>query len=77
MVQEIKVQSQVESYQKIFKMVLDASSFNIQPYKVWIKGKWSNSEKGVVPFPTPQNSSYWKGNFQVTLNYSQSAYCMV
>ena len=32
--------------------------------------KWSNQRKGVAPFPTPWCCSYWKGNLQVTLDYS-------
>ena len=39
MVQETRVQSQVESYQRPQKMVLDASLLNIQHYKVRIKVK--------------------------------------
>ena len=34
---------------KTQKMVLDASLVNTQHYKVWVKGKWSNSRKGVLP----------------------------
>ena len=45
--QETMVQSQVESYQRLKKIVLDFSLLNTQHYKVWIKGKWSNPEKGV------------------------------
>ena len=43
---------------KIFKIVLDTSLLNTQQYKV----KWSNPGKGVVPSPTPQRSSSWKGS---------------
>ena len=39
MVQETRVQFQVKSYQRLKKMVLDASLLNTQYYKVWIKGK--------------------------------------
>ena len=34
---------------KTQKMVLDASLLNTQHYKVQIKDKWSNPEKGVAP----------------------------
>ncbi len=37
---------------KTQKMVLDATLFNTQHYKVRIKGKESNPEKGVVLSPT-------------------------
>ena len=36
---ETKVQSQVKSYQRLKKLVLDISLFNTQNYKVRIKGK--------------------------------------
>ena len=62
---------------KIQKMVLDASLFNTQHYKVRIKGKWSNPWKGVVSFPTPWCSSYWKGSLQVTLQYGRPTYIYI
>ena len=34
---------------KTQNMVLDASLLNTQHYKIWVKGKWSNPGKGVVP----------------------------
>ena len=55
---------------KTQKMVLDASLFNTQHYKVWIKGKWNNQARGVVPSPKLWCSSYWKGSLQVTHDYS-------
>ena len=55
-------------------MVLDASLLNIQHYKVWIKGKWSNPRKEVGPFPTPWYGSYWKGTLWVALNYGWPTY---
>ena len=42
------------------KLVLDAYLLNTQHSKVWIKGKLSNPEKGVVPSPTPWCCRYWK-----------------
>ena len=44
------------------KMVLDSSLLKTLHYKLWIKGKWSNPGKGVVPSST-SCSSYWKGAF--------------
>ena len=32
--------------------------------------KWSNPGKGDASFPKPQSSSYWKGGFQIPLDYS-------
>ena len=40
---ETRVQSQVMSYQRLLKMVLDTSLFNTQHYKVHIKGKVEQS----------------------------------
>ena len=39
MVREFGVQSQVDSYQRLKKIVLDAALLNTQHYKVRIKGK--------------------------------------
>ena len=60
--------------QKNDTMVLNGSLFNTQHYKVQIKGKWSNQEKGMAPSLIPQYSSYWKGSLHVVLNYSQPIY---
>ena len=60
--QETGVQSQVKSYQRLKKMVLDAALLNTQQYKVRFKGKWSNPGNGVAPSPIPQCHSYWKGH---------------
>ena len=43
MVQETSVLSQVESYEWLKKMILDAALLNTQHYKVWIKGKEEQS----------------------------------
>ena len=56
------------------KMVLDAYLFNTRYDTVWIKGKWSTPEKGVVPFPTPWCSRYWKGSLWVTIDYNRPTY---
>ena len=60
MAREIWVQSQVESYQRLKKMVLDASLLNTQHYKVRIKGKVEQSREGVAPSPTPRCSKLSK-----------------
>ena len=62
------------NHMKDSKMVLDVSLLNTQYSKVWIKGEWSNPEKGVAPSPTPWCSSYWKGSFWVAINYSWPIY---
>ena len=58
-------------------MVLDTSLFYTQQYKVRIKVKWSNLGKGVVLFPTPWCSSYWKGSLLVALNYGRQLYLLL
>ena len=45
------VQTQVESYQKLKKMVLDASLLNTQHYKVRIKGKVEQSREKSSALP--------------------------
>ena len=45
MVWETEVQSQVGSYQRLKKMVLDAALLNTQHYKVSIKGKVMQSRE--------------------------------
>ena len=39
--------------------------------------KWSNPGNGVVPSPTSQCSSYWKGSLWVTLNYGCKLYLLI
>ena len=67
-VRETGVQSQVESYQRLKKMVLDAALLNTQHFKVWIKGKEEHPGNGVAPSPTSRCNSYWKGSLWVTPN---------
>ena len=74
MARETWVQSQVESYHRLKKMVLDASLLNTQHYKVWIKGKVEPSREGVAPSPTSWCSSYRKGSLRVTLDYGRQLY---
>ena len=69
--QETRVQSQVESYQRLKKMVLDTTLLTTQHYKVRIKCKWSNLRKGVAPFLTHRCSSYWKGGPSCLPYYGQ------
>ena len=57
------VQSQVESYQRLKKMILDTALLNTQLCKVVSRVKWSNPRKGVASSPSTRYSSYWKGTF--------------
>ena len=66
-VRETGVLSQVESYQRLKKIVLDAYLVNIQHYIVQIKSKWSTPGKIVSPSSTIRCSHYWKGSLQISL----------
>ena len=71
MVRENRVQSQVESYQRLFKkwyLIPPCLILSIISYVSRVK--WSNPGKGVAPSSTPQCSSYWKGSFLVAPDYS-------
>ena len=58
MIRETGVQSQVESYQKYKKRVLDVALVNTQHYKVRIKGKVGQyRENVIVPSLTPSSRS--------------------
>ena len=51
MAQVTGVQSQFKSYQRLKKMVLDATLFNTQHYKVRIKGKVEQSREWSSALP--------------------------
>ena len=57
------LQSQVESYKRLKKMVLDATLLNTQHYKIRIKVKLSNPGNGVAPSPTLGVVAIEKGAF--------------
>ena len=73
---EIWVQSQVESYQRLKKWYLMPPCWTLS-IMCGSRVKWSYPGKGVVPFPTPQCISYWKGNLWVTLNYCRLLYFII
>ena len=65
MVQEIGVQSQVESYERLKKWYLMPPCLALRTIRWGSRVKWINPGNGVAPSPTPRCSSYWKGNLQV------------
>ena len=71
MVRETGVQYQVESYQRLKKMVLDIALLNAQHYKIWIKGKVEQSRERSNAFPAPRCSRYWKGSLRLTLDWGR------
>ena len=82
-VQETRVQSQVESYKKLKKKKKKKKKRYLMPpfltlsiIRYGSRVKWSNPGKGVAPSPTPQCSSYRKGSLWVTLDYSYQLYLL-
>ena len=62
MVWENGVQSLIESYQRLKKWYLICPCLTLSIIRYVSRVKWSNTRKGVVPFPTPRCRSYWKGS---------------
>ena len=61
---------------KTQKMVLDAPCLTLSIIRYRSRVKWSNPGLGLVPSPTPWCSSYQKGSFQITLDYSCQLYLL-
>ena len=76
MVQETRVQSQVESYQRLKKWYLMLPCLTHSFIKYVSRVKWSNPGKGVVPFPTPRCSSYWKKSLRSPLTKGRQLYLL-
>ena len=74
MVQETRVQSQGESYQRLKKWYLIPPCLTLSIIRYVSRVKWSHPGKGVAPSPTPRCSSYWKESLQVALDYSRQLY---
>ena len=73
---ETRVQSQVESYQRLKKWYLIHPCLTLSIIRSGSRVKWSNPGKGVAPSPTPRFSSYRKGSLQVILDYSCQLYLL-
>ena len=58
MVWETWVQSQVASYQKLYKWYLISPCLTLSNIRYVSRVKWSNPEKEVAPSPTSWCSSY-------------------
>ena len=73
------VQSQVASYQKLFKWCLIPPCLTLSNIRYVSRVKWNDPEKGVAPSPTPRCSSYWKGSLLVALDYGRQIllYCLL
>ena len=74
MVWEIRVQSQVKSYQWLKKWYLMLPCLTLSIIRYGQRVKWSNPGNGVALSPTPLCSSYGKGSLRITLNYGCVTY---
>ena len=74
MARKTRVQSPVESYQRLKKWYLIFPCLNLSIIRCISRVKWSNPGKGVAPSSTPQCSSCWKGSIPVTLDYGRQLY---
>ena len=74
MIWETGVQSKVESYQRLQKWYLIPPCLTLSIIRYVSRVKWNNPGKKVLPSPTPQCSSYWKGSLWVALDYSCQLY---
>ena len=63
--------SQLKSYQSLKKWYLMLSCLTLSTIRYGWRVKWSNPGKGIVPSPTPQCISCWKGSIWVTLDYGR------
>ena len=75
MVRETRVQYQVKSYQRLKKWYWIPPCLTLIRYLS--RAKWSNPGKGIVPSPTPQWGSYWKGSLRVALDYTYFYYIYI
>ena len=73
MARDSRVQSLVESYQRLKKWYLMPPYLTLSIIRYVSRVKWSNSGKGVAPSPTLQCCCYLKGSLRVTLDYGRPA----
>ena len=71
---ETRVQSPVESYQRLKKWYLMPPYLTLSIIRYGSRVNWSNPGKGVAPSPTHLCSSYWKGSLRVTIDYGRQLY---
>ena len=76
MARETRVQSQVESYQRLQKwhLIPPCSVLSIKRYGSRVK--WNIPANGVAPSPTPRCGSYWKRSLRVSLYNGGQLYFM-
>ena len=72
--QQTRVQSQVESYQRLRKWYLMPPCLTLSIITHGSMVKWGSPGNGVAPSPTTRFSCYWKGSLRVTIDYSRLTY---
>ena len=77
MLQETRVQSQVESYQWLKKLYWMPLCLALSIIRHGSSLKWSNPGKGEAVSPSPWCSSYWKGSLWVTLDKGRLLYYLL
>ena len=73
-VQETRVQSQVESYHRLKKWYLMPLCLTLCIIKYGSRVNWSKPGNWVAPSPKPRYHSYWKESLWVTLDYGRQLY---
>ena len=71
---ETWVQSQVASYQRLFKWYLIPPCLTLSIMRYVSRVKWSNPGKGLAPSPTLRCSSYGKESLRVTFDCGRQLY---
>ena len=70
-IREIRIQSQIEAYQRLKKWYLIPPCLTLSIIRYGSRVKWSNPRKEIAPFPRSWCCSFRKGNLRVTLNYGR------
>ena len=71
MVGETKVQSQIASYQRLYRWYSIPPCVTLSNIRYVSRVKWSNPGNGAAPSPTPRCSSYGKSSLRITLHYGR------
>ena len=74
---ETRVQSQVQSYQRLKKGYLMPPCLTLRIIRYGSRVKWGNPRKGVAYSPTSYCWRNWKGSLWVTLSYGCQLYIYI
>ena len=72
--EETRVQSEVESYQRLKKWYLMPPCLTLSIIRYGSRVEWINPGNGLAPSSIPWCSSYRKGNLRVTFDYGRQIY---